>query len=297
MIPRHPALAWQLDTRPRVLVPVLMGQMARPAVSIGDALATLPGGSGTVLALVEIRAGRDHEVFAQEQRRRDMLRWVAGLEYSGDVRRRLSLTLRMTANAASSVRDAAVENETTSLVLEWPTVESARRHGLTDLARQLLPERGTDIILVRSSPHAPDQAIAPRSIVAAIRGGSSARVVAGIAGALADAFGSSLTLLHVRTDSEHPDRSRREWESFEQIVEEMRRPSTDVRLHRHFSAAAGILEEAAGQDLVIVGSRLDASRPGDVIGRDLQRVVRQLESPVLLIRPKHAVHSAARNGQ
>src|SRR5206468_903434 len=79
-----------------------------------------PGASGTLLALVEIRSGRDNEVFAQEQRRRDMLRWVAGLEYDSDVRRRLRLSLRITANVASSVRDAAAENEATSMVLEWP---------------------------------------------------------------------------------------------------------------------------------------------------------------------------------
>src|SRR5205814_5093726 len=117
-----------LGTRPRVLVPVLMGQKARPAISIGDALASSPGGSGTLLGLVEIRTGRDNEVFAQEQRRRDMLRWMAGLEYDSDVRRRLRLSLRMTANPASSVRDAAAENEVTSMMLEWPTVESGRRH-------------------------------------------------------------------------------------------------------------------------------------------------------------------------
>ncbi len=36
------------DTRPRmrILVPVLMGQMARPVLSIGDALAISPGASG-----------------------------------------------------------------------------------------------------------------------------------------------------------------------------------------------------------------------------------------------------------
>src|SRR5438445_13769295 len=116
-----------------------MGQMARPAISIGDALATSPGGSGSVLGLVEIRAGRDNEVFAQDQRRRDMLRWVAGLEYPGDGRRRLSLRLRITANLASSIRDFAAENETTRLVLEWPTVSSAPRHGLIDLSPDRLP--------------------------------------------------------------------------------------------------------------------------------------------------------------
>src|SRR5579864_8233916 len=224
--PRSPVATW-LDARGRraidcdseetrsLLAPLLLGHMARPTISIADSLASSPGGSGNLLGLVEIRAGRDNEVFAQEQRRRDMLRWLAGLEYGGDVRRRLSVTLRMTANAASSIRDAIAETEASTLVLEWPSVSSPRRHGLSDLTRQLLPDRGIDMTFVRSN--AADDAITPRSIMASIRGGPSARVVASTAAALADVYGSALTLVHIRTESQHPDRSRREWESFEQI--------------------------------------------------------------------------------
>ena len=285
MIPKSRVYFSHLGTRPRVLAPVLLGQLARPAISIGDALASFSGGSGTLLGLVEIRAGRDNEVFAQEQRRRDVLRWVAGLEYGGDVRRRLSVTLRMTANVASSIRDAIAETEATSLVLEWPTIASPRRHGLSDVIRQLLADKTIDIAFVRSN--APDLAIAPRSIMAPIRGGPSARVVASTAAALADAYGSALSLVHIRTDSQHPDRSRREWESFEQIVQEMQRPSTVVRLHHHNDPATGILEEAAGHDLVIIGSRLRPSNPTALVGRQLLRVVRQLACPVVMVRPKH----------
>jgi nucleotide-binding universal stress UspA family protein len=285
VIPRSRIHFSNLGTRTRVLAPVLMGQMARPVISVGDALASSPGGSGSVLGLVEIRAGRDNEVFAQEQRRRDMLRWIAGLEYDGDVRRRLSVTLRMTANAASSIRDAIAETEATNLVLEWPSVASPRRHGLSDLTRQLLPDQGINIAFVRSN--ASEQAIAPRSIMAPIRGGPNARVVASTAATLADAYGSALTLVHIRTESQHPDRSRREWESFEQIVEELQRPSTIVRLHQHNDPAAGILEEAAGHDLVIIGSRLKPSNPNALVGRQLMRVVRQLQCPVVMVRPKH----------
>ena len=278
------------DTRPRmrILVPVLMGQMARPVISIGDALALSPGASGTLLALVEIRTGRDNEVFAQEQRRRDMLRWVAGLEYDGDVRRRLRLSLRMTANAASSVRDAAAENEVTSMVLEWPTVDSARRHGLIDLTRQLLTDHGFDLMFVRANPRTPDLAIAPRSILASIRGGPSARAVASTGARLADAFGSSLTLLHVQTGTQHPDRSRREWDSFEQIVEELRRPATEVRVVRRDSPVAGILEEALGHDLIVIGSRLNQSRAGALLGREIDRMLRRLEASVVMVRAKAA---------
>ncbi len=285
MVPGSRVYLSHLGTRPRVLAPVLMGQMARPAISIGDALASSAGGSGNLLALVEIRAGRDNEVFAQEQRRRDMLHWVAGLEYASDVRRRLSVTLRMTANVASSIRDAIAETEATSLVLEWPTVTSPRRHGLSDLTRQLLPDRGIEVAFVRSN--APSQAISPRSIMASIRGGPSARVVASTAAALAEAYGSALTLVHIRTDSQHPDRSRREWESFEQIVQEMQRPSTLVRLHHHDDPATGILEEARGHDLVIIGSRLSPSNPNGLLSRQLLRVVRQLHCPVVMVRPKN----------
>jgi nucleotide-binding universal stress UspA family protein len=284
MIPRSRISLAHFGARQRVIAPVLLGQMARPAISIGDALATSPGGSGNVLALVEIRAGRDNEVFAQERRRRDMLRWVAGLEYGADIRRRMSVTLRMTANAASSVRDAVAETEATSLVLEWPTIASPRRHGLSDLSRQLLPDRATDILFVRSKfSH---QAIAPRSILASIRGGPSARAVASTAATLADAYGSSLTLVHIRTDSQHPDRSRREWASFEQIVEEIDRASTMVQLRHNESPARGILEAAEGHDLVIIGARLSPSNPGAVVGRELLRMVRNLECPVVMVRPR-----------
>lgn len=291
MIARSRVVFSHLGTRPRALVPVLMGQMARPAMSVGDALASAPGGSGIVLALVEIRAGRDNEVFAQDQRKRDMLRWVAGLEYEGDVRRRLSVVLRLAANLASSVRDAIAEHETTSLVLEWPTVSSPRRHGITELARHLIPDGNTDVLFVRSNPRAPDDAIAPRSILVPIRGGHSAQVVASTAEALAEAYGSALTLLHVRTDSLHPDRSRREWETFEQIVEQRHRPSTQVRLHRHADAAAGILDVAAGHDLLVIGSRLDPLKPGSMIGRGLQRMVRRLDMPVVMVRPRRLSRS------
>src|SRR5256886_3148274 len=227
--PRHRVLFPHLGARPRVLVPVLMGQMARPAISVGDALATSPGGSGNVLGLVEIGTGRENEIFAQEQRRRDMLRWVAGLEYPGDGHRRLSVSLRMAANLASSIRDFAAENETTSLVLEWPTVSSPRRHGLIDLSRQLLPDRGTDVVFVRSNPRAPHEAIAPRTILAAIRGGASAPRFAAVTTALADACGSGPTLTPIQTASPHPDRSRREKGTLEPIRHQPHPPATKGR--------------------------------------------------------------------
>ena len=275
-----------LHSRPRVLVPVLVGQMARPTISLGDALASSPGGAGNLLALVEIRSGRDNEVFAQERRRRDALLWVAGLEYSSEVRRRIGVSLRMTANAASSVRDAVAENETTSLVLEWPTIASPRRHGLIDLARQLLPDGTTDILFLRSNPRALNEKLGPRSIMASIRGGPSARVVASTAAALADAFGSVLTLVHVKTGSQHPDRARREWQSFEEIVHELHRPATIVTVRKRDSAAAAILEEASGHDLVMIGSRIDPASPSNLLGRELHRMLRHIDAPVLMVRAK-----------
>ena len=288
MISRRHVYASPLQTRPRVLVPVLVGQSARPIISLGDALASSPGASGHMLALVDIRSGRDGGLFAQEQRRRDTLLWLAGQEYSNDVRRRMGLSLRMTANVASSVRDAIAEYGTTVLVLEWPTTSSTRRHGLADLTRQLLPDGATDVLFVRSNPKAQNQVIAPRSILATIRGGAGARAVAFTAAALADAFGSVLTLLHVQTGSQHPDRSRREWRSFEEIVEELSRPATIVTVRRRDAAAPAILEEAAGHELVMMGSRQDPARPNVLIGRDLDRMLRHLVAPVVMMRVRSA---------
>ena len=291
MIAGGHAVLTQLHTRRRVLVPVLMGQMARPIISVGDALASSPGASGRLLALVEIRSGRDNEVFAQQRRRRDLLLWLAGLEYSSEIRRRMGVSIRLTANVASSVRDTVAEHETTSLILEWPTTTSARRHGLADLTRQLLRDGSTDLFFVRTSPRNQNQPIAPRSILASIRGGHGARVVAFAAAALADVYGSVLTLLHVQTSSQHPDRSRREWKSFEEIVRELNRPAAIVTVRRRDSAAATILEEAAGHDLIMIGSRLDPTKPQMLIGRELDRVLRHLEAPVVMIRARPSSRS------
>src|SRR5690349_19954495 len=178
-----------------------MGQAARPIISLGDALAASPGGSGHMLALVEIRSGRDNRVFAQEQRRRDTLLWLAGQEYSNDVRHRMGLSLRIAANVASSDRDATAEYGTTILELEWPTTASPRQHGLTDLTRQLMADGTTDLLFVRSSPRTQNQVIAPRSFLPSIRRGPGALTVAHTAAATAHVFGSVHTLLHIQTSS------------------------------------------------------------------------------------------------
>ena len=245
-----------------------------------------------MVALVDIRSGRDNGVFAQQQRRRDTLIWLAGQEYSDDVRHRMALSLRMTANVASSVRDAVAEYAATVLVLEWPTAASSRRHGLVDLTHQLVADDTTDLLFVRPDPQSQNQVIAPRSILASIRGGPSARAVARTAATLADAFGSVLTLLHVQTGSQHPDRARREWQSFEEIVDELNRPATIVTVRRRDAAAPAILEEATGHDLLIIGSRLDPARPSILIGRELDRVLRHLQLPVVMLRVKSANRAA-----
>jgi nucleotide-binding universal stress UspA family protein len=262
--------------------------MARPAISIGDALLTFPGASGSLLALVEAPTGLDSGLVAHDEHWRDMLRWVAGLEYGPDLLRRLKVTLRLTADVTSSIRQAVVEMRSTSLVLEWPTITSPRRHRLNILTEQLLTDPATDVMLVRSDPTAPSREIAPRSILAPIRGGPSARIVASTAAALADAYSSALTFLHVQVESQHPDRSRREWETFEQIVEQLHRPSTVVRLRRDESPEAGITAEAASHDLLIVGTRQDPQQPKVLVGRALMRVIRRLERPAVMVRPKHA---------
>ena len=278
----------ELGTRPRVLVPVLKGQMARPIVSIGDALLAFPSASGSLLALVEADPTIPGSLATQDERRRDMLRWVAGLDYEGQQRRRMKVTMRVTADVVGSIRDVVAETESTTLVLELPTTLSPRRHRLSTLTAQLAVGLPADILFVRSSEALPSREIAPRSILAPIRGGPSARIVAATAAALADAYGSALTLLHVQSDSQHPDRARREWKSFGQIVEQMRRPTTIVR-QLHGDAPAGwILEEAVVHDLVIIGSLLNPQQPQALVGRGLMRTVRRLQCPVVVNRPKQA---------
>jgi nucleotide-binding universal stress UspA family protein len=278
----------ELDVRPRVLVPVLKGQMARPIVSVGDALLAFPGASGSLLAIVEADPTVPGSLAPQSERRRDMLRWVAGLDYDGLQKRRLNVTLRVAADVVGYIRDAVADTESTTLVLQLPTALSPRHHRLNAMVAQLAVGLPADVLFVRSDVYSPDRAIAPRSILVPIRGGPSARVVAATAAALADSLGSALTILHVQSDSQHPDRARRERRNFVRIVDEMRRPTTIVRYVHGDVPSKRILEEAAGYDLVIIGSWLNPLQPQVLVGRGLMRTVHRLRCPVVVVRPKNS---------
>lgn len=278
----------ELGARLRVLVPVLKGQMARPIVSIGDALLAFPGASGSLLALIEADPTIPGSVVTHVERRRDMLRWIAGLDYERALNRRMNVTMRVAADVVGYLRDVVAETESNTVVLELPTAMSPRRHRLGAIAAQLAVSPPADMLFVRSDSGSPELEIAPRSILVPIRGGPSARIVAATAAAIADAFGSALTLLHVESDSQHPDRSRRERRTFGRIVEEMHRPSTVVNLVRDEAPARCILERSAAHDLVIMGSWLNPEQPRILVGRGLMRAVHRIRCPVIVIRPQRS---------
>ena len=276
----------ELGARLRVLVPVLKAQMARPIVSIGDALLAFPGATGSLLGLIEADPTIPGSVVTHVERRRDMLRWIAGLDYERGQTRRMNVTLRVAADVVAYIRDAVADTESTTVVLEMPTTSSPRRHRLGAIASQLAVDPPADMLFVRSDLGSPDREITPRSILVPIRGGPSARIVAATAAAIADAFGSQLTLLHVQSDSQHPDRSRRERRIFGRIVEEMHRPSAVVNLVRDESPARCILERSTAHDLVIMGSWLNPEQPRILVGRGLMRAVHRVRCPVIVVRPK-----------
>jgi nucleotide-binding universal stress UspA family protein len=199
----------------------------------------------------------------------------------------MKVTLRVTADVALSIREAVADTAATSLVLEWPSAASPRRHRLRSLTAQFAVGMASDVLFVRADPLFPRREIAPRSILAPVRGGPGARAVAATAAAMADAYGCALTMLNVQSESQHPDRTRRERRNFGQVVEEMRRPTTIVREVRGESAPDAILEEAANHDLVIMGSWLNPQQPQTLIGRGLTQTVRRLTCPVVVVRPKN----------
>ncbi|HYM65744.1 MAG TPA: universal stress protein [Patescibacteria group bacterium] len=262
--------------------------MAKPIVSIGDALLAFPGASGSLLALIEADPTISGSVATNMERRHDMLRWIAGLEYSRELPRRMNVTLRVAADVVGYLRDVVAETESTTVVLELPTATSPRRHRLAALASQMAIDPPADLLFVRSHSGSLGREIAPRSILVPIRGGPSARIVIATASAIASAFGSALTLLHVESDFQHPDRSRRERRAFERIVDEMDRPSTAVNLVRGEAPARIILERSAGHDLVIMGSWLNPERPSVLVGRNLMRAVNRMRCPVIVVRSNRA---------
>jgi formate-nitrite transporter family protein len=275
--------------RGRVLVPVIRGQAAAPLLSLGDAIARRSSTTGVVLGLVEVARSRGGLQTAVANRSRDLLRWIAATDYEGQSfgGGRLTVQTRIAADVAGGIREAALETESDMVLLEWPLHKSPRRYRLEAVLRSLALDPPAKLVIARPDPQATGP-LAPRSVLAPLRGGSNAWLALSVAAALATQAGAQLTLMHVYDSDHHPDRTQREAATFHELAQAVRSLNPVVLEVIAPEPAAALFRAGSDYDAVVLGAHAEPGRAGILVGSALESVVNGLQRTVILTRSTDA---------
>jgi hypothetical protein len=265
-----------------VLVPILRAQAAGPLIEVGDALAAQPGSEGLVLGLVEVpRGGAGRLTSTVRERQHDLLRWIAASDRPArEPAPRLGVLVRVTHQVALGVREAIYENDSDTVVMEWPGPGSRRPRALGAVLRDLAVDPPANLLLVR-----PGVAVerARHRVLVPVRGGANAALAVRIGAAVAEYWDGALTVLHVASSADHPLRVDHERSLVERVLEDAGQPSATVHERRSDDVGGTILEEAASHGTVILGSVAERRTPSLVATR-LSGMVRALPGTVILVR-------------
>lgn len=263
--------------RPRVLIAITRARAAAGLLEVASALLAGSGGSGLVLGVVEQPLGRPIAQNVTVARRyRALLRRITDLEPRTEAG--LGVQVRVASTFAQGVREAAYENASDLIVLEWL---GPRRRG--DSLEDLVESPPGDLLLVRPQP-----VLAPQAgVLVPVRGGPSAELALKVAEAVAAARGQPLTVMHVYDPRQSAERREREARHFHQLL---RRAEGRPRALEVDSPSPGqiIDREGHAHAVVVLGAYAEATRSSVLVGSRLARAVQRLPGTVILAKSARA---------
>lgn len=269
----------------RVLVPIIRGQSAASLLSIGDAISRHCPSRGVVLSLVEIPSTWSRMVTSAVVRSRELLRWIAATDYElrGRVER-LGIQSRFTSDPAVSIREALLDTECDTVVVEYPPVDGRRRHRLESILRSLSGDLQVNLVVARPDPAANGRGIRPRSILVPLRGGANAWRALGVGMALASWAEARLTLMHAYDPAHHRDLRRHEAQTFHELALAAKTANPDICELESADPAETILEIAKDHDTVVLGAPANPARSGLLVGKMLFPVITRFSKTVIVTR-------------
>ena len=269
------------DRRPHVLVPILRAQAAPALLQVAEAMLRREGGDGHVLGVVEIPHGREIARSVTVARRyRSLLQRITGLERRESAG--FGVQVRVAHNVAQAVREAALENGSTLIVLEWPGL--TRRPADRNL-EDLIADPPADLLLVRSGEE--PEGAAARSLVP-VRGGVSAELALRAAAAMARQRRTRLTVMHVYEPRLSVEHRQAEAATFRRALTALGRTRPEIIEVESGAPGAAIREEAARHRMVVLGAYAEASRSSVVVGLRLTETVRRLPGTVIVAKSARA---------
>ncbi|MEP7104247.1 MAG: glucosyl-3-phosphoglycerate synthase [Chloroflexota bacterium] len=269
------------DRRPHVLVPILRAQAAPALLQVAEAMLRREGGDGHVLGVVEIPYGREIARSVTVARRyRSLLQRITGLERRESAG--FGVQVRVAHNVAQAVREAALENGSTLIVLEWPGL--TRRPADRNL-EDLIADPPADLLLVRSGEE-PEGA--ESRILVPVRGGVSAELALRAAAAMARHRRTRLTVMHVYEPRLSAEDRQAEATTFRRALKALGRTRPEIIEVESGTPGAAIREEAARHRMVVLGAYAEASRSSVVVSLRLTETVRRLPGTVIVAKSARA---------
>ena len=265
---------------PHLLIPVIRAQAAPRLLHTAEAILRREGGNGHVLGVVEIPFGRPiARGLTVARRYRTLLQRITAME----TRRQagLGVQVRVAHSVPQAIREAAYENGTDLILLEWPGGRGGRDHSLSSVIADLAADPPADLLLVRSGANAE----APvENVLAPLRGGPSAVLALRAAAAIAEASGAQLTVMHVHDPRSSSERRRRTSQHFHQLIDEHCPVPARVLEFDSSQPSQAILEEAKHHQVVVLGAYAELFRTAMVVGSRLTDMVSKLSGTVVMAK-------------
>lgn len=264
-----------------MLVPVIRAQTATSLLQIADHLSASTRSSGDVLGIVEMpRTNLPNLPRVLEERRRDLLRWIASIDTSGRASR-LNVQTRVSHDVRQGIREAVYENGSNLVVVEWPGLTSRRPRLLTAVLEDLVSDPPASLALVRPDP---DGSRGGPGVLVPVRGGANAPLAVKLGAALAEARQSVLTILHVIENQQHHRRRAAMSERFHELVDSIRYGRVEIQERQSGSAAATILKESQAYQTTVLGAFAEQRGSPVLVQAAFAHMVRQLRGTVILAR-------------
>jgi glucosyl-3-phosphoglycerate synthase len=273
------------DRRPRVLIPITRARSAAGLLEVAATVLRGEQGSGLLLGVVELPQGRPIAQSVTIARRyRSLLQRITELETR--VQGHFGVQVRVAGSIAQGVREAAFENASDLVVLEWPGLGSHRpsdRH-----IDDLVADPPADLLLVRPDPAGTGLRL-DDGVLVPVRGGASARLALRAAAALIGDRNVPLTALHVH-DPRHSDGQRdRESAEFHELLREFDQCRIEPVEVVSQNPSQAITEAGRRHGVTVLGAFAEAARSSVLVGSRLAKTVESLPGTVILAKSSRAI--------
>ncbi|MCU0494266.1 MAG: glucosyl-3-phosphoglycerate synthase [Chloroflexaceae bacterium] len=260
-----------------VMVPAIELERVRWLMPIAAAAARQQHGQIVVLSVVVVPESQPLSDGMLEARR--IRAEFDGLLQDGntlDVPTRIVVTVAR--DLTEGIRTAAEEQNASMLLLGWQAEISSSERLFGPPIDSLLREPPCDVVVVRLQGNGPWQ-----RVLLPVRGGPHTPLACDVALAMADRFDAAITVLYAANPRLHDDRAVRE------SLQSLRTlPRVSRWLERTIPAEQAILAEAGDHQAIVLGVTGRQGDPEAPIGPLADRILRQVNSTVVLVRHRMA---------